>query len=106
MASRGIICYGILFKEGFAFPWGHKFPEKLEPTIHAVNYCNEYSPMYIFAIPESVGVVECGLPAKITEREGGLKNNEKWNKILFDFCDIQGIKIESMPEWYLAVQYI
>lgn len=126
VSSDGEISYGIVFEEGYEFPWDVDHdgdPEewwiskvlqliyKDYAEMHAilkdnplpfqlVNYCSGEYPMYILAVPGTLKSAYRGSPKSFTLDE--LQVDEEASKKLIAFCEEYGLEGESAIGWKLT----
>lgn len=126
ISSDGEICYGIVFEDGYEFPWDVDHdgdPEewwiskvlqliyKDYDEMHAilkdnplpfelVNYCSCEYPMYILAVPGTLKSAYKGSPKSFTLDE--LKVDEEASNKLITFCEEHGLTGESAIGWVLS----
>lgn len=126
VSSDGEISYGIVFEEGYEFPWDADYdgdPEewwiskvlqliyKDYAEMHAilkdnplpfqlVNYCSGEYPMYILAVPGTLKSAYRGSPKSFTLDE--LQVDEEASKKLIAFCEEYGLEGESEIGWTLS----
>lgn len=126
VSSDGEISYGIVFEEGYEFPWDVDHdgdPEewwiskvlqliyKDYAEMHAilkdnplpfqlVNYCSGEYPMYILAVPGTLKSAYRGSPKSFTLDE--LQVDEEASKKLIAFCEEYGLEGESEIGWTLS----
>jgi len=111
--TDGIICFGIMFEEGYEFPWedyceNEWWEEKndSEPfPFELVNYCSGDCEMWILAIKGTVITANRGYPESFDPK--ALTVTDVQIKKLTDFCleyDLEFIRIVNpqYPQWYLC----
>lgn len=127
VSSDGEISYGIVFEEGYEFPWDNELDSNdaedwwirvvLNRTytnyqeckailqenpvpFELVNYCSGEYPMYILAVPGTLKSAYRGSPKSFTLDE--LQVDEEASKKLIAFCEEYGLEGESEIGWTLS----
>lgn len=126
VSSDGEISYGIVFEEGYEFPWDvdhdgdpdewwiskvlqliykdyaemHAILKDNPLPFQLVNYCSGEYPMYILAVPGTLKSAYRGSPKSFTLDE--LQVDEEASKKLIAFCEEYGLEGESEIGWTLS----
>ena len=112
ISTDGQICFGVLFEEGYEFPWDceeyaydiyiwwDKIAESGSLPAIPVNYCSCDYPMYILAIPKTLFIANRGYPVKFNPKELEVSQDEVNN--LLDFCKKYGLEFIDGPAWFLS----
>lgn len=108
-STNGEICYGILFEEGYEFPWNDgemiewwedKPNSSSSLPFELVNYCHAEVPMYILALSNTVITAQRGHPVEIDPAK--LVVTQQDHDDLVRFCVDHGLNIGEGPKWWLS----
>jgi hypothetical protein len=115
ISTDGSVCYGILFDEGFEFPWDDEenegyiedwwknFNEDVECPVEIVNVCSCDYPIHILAVKGSVRTCSRGYPTDIDMNTLLSSVGAKKHQELLEFCNKYKIDTdEETPKWWLG----
>lgn len=127
VSTDGEICYGIVFDDGYEFPWDNdvdsgdsedwwirvvlnrtytnyaelkEIRQENPIPFELVNYCSGEYPMYILAVPGTVLRANRGYAKEFNPAD--LKVDEEASKKLIAFCEEYGLEGESAIGWKLT----